>query len=93
MIKHVNRYLPSGGNEGHLCKMTQPGLPGLTVLSLLLTTTGRKSGERFIFPLFYGTDGDSYIVVASKGGAAAHPVGIATSLPTARSRCRSAPGS
>ena len=53
--------------------MTQPGLPGLTVPSLLLTTTGRKSGERFIFPLFYGTDGDSYIVVASKGGAPAHP--------------------
>jgi deazaflavin-dependent oxidoreductase (nitroreductase family) len=53
--------------------MTQPGLPGLTVPSLLLTTTGRKSGERFIFPLFYGADGDSYIVVASKGGAPAHP--------------------
>ena len=65
-------YLSSGGNEGHLYKMTQPGLP-LTVPSLLLTTTGRKSGERFIFPLFYGTDGDSYIVVASKGGAPAHP--------------------
>ena len=71
--QHVNRYLSSGGNEGHLYKMTQPGLPGLTVPSLLLTTTGRKSGERLIFPLFYGTDGDSYIVVASKGGAPAHP--------------------
>ena len=73
MIEHANRYLSSGGNEGHLYKMTQPGLPGLTVPSLLLTTTGRKSGERFIFPLFYGTDGDSYVVVASKGGAPAHP--------------------
>ena len=73
MIEHVDRYLSSGGNEGHLYKMTQPGLPGLTVPSLLLTTTGRKSGERFIFPLFYGTNGDGYIVVASKGGAAAHP--------------------
>ena len=41
--------------------------------SLLLTTTGRKSGEKFIFPLFYGTDGDRYIVVASKGGAPEHP--------------------
>jgi hypothetical protein len=47
MIEHVNRYLSGGGNEGHLYKMTQPGLPGLTVPSLLLTTTGRKSGERF----------------------------------------------
>ena len=39
----------------------------------MLTTTGRKSGEKFIFPLFYGTDGDSYFVVASKGGAPQHP--------------------
>ena len=53
--------------------MTQPGRPELTVPSLLLTTTGRKSGERFIFPLFYGKTGDSYIVVASKGGAPQHP--------------------
>jgi proline iminopeptidase len=53
--------------------MNQPGRPTMTVPSLLLTTTGRKSGEKFIFPLFYGQDGDSYIVVASKGGAPAHP--------------------
>jgi deazaflavin-dependent oxidoreductase (nitroreductase family) len=45
----------------------------MTVPALLLTTTGRKSGERFIFPLFYGKTGDSYIVVASKGGAPEHP--------------------
>jgi len=45
----------------------------MTVPSLLLTTTGRKSAERFIFPLFYGQAGDSYIVVASKAGAPQHP--------------------
>jgi deazaflavin-dependent oxidoreductase (nitroreductase family) len=38
-----------------------------------LTTTGRKSGERFIFPLFYWKTGDSYFVVASEGGAPQHP--------------------
>ena len=43
------------------------------VPSLLLTTTGRKSGEKYIFPLFYGEEGNSYIVVASKGGAPEHP--------------------
>ena len=74
MLEHANRYLSSGGKEGHLYKMTQPGRPEITVLSLLLTTTGRKSGEKFIFPLFYGdTDKGSYIVVASKGGAPQHP--------------------
>src|ERR1700674_5495612 len=73
MVEHANRYLSSGGTDGHLYKMTQPGRPEMTVPSLLLTTTGRKSGERFIFPLFYGKAGDSYIVVASKGGAPQHP--------------------
>ena len=35
--------------------------------------TGRKSGEQFIFPLFHGKTGNSYIVVASKDGAPQHP--------------------
>jgi deazaflavin-dependent oxidoreductase (nitroreductase family) len=74
MVDHANRYIASGGTDGHLYKMTQPGRPEITVPSLLLTTTGRKSGERYIFPLFYGETGDgSYIVVASKGGAPQHP--------------------
>ena len=74
MLEHANRYISSGGKEGHLYKITQPGRPELTVPSLLLTTTGRKSGEKFIFPLFYGDTGNgSYIVVASKGGAPQHP--------------------
>ena len=49
------------------------GSAGMTVPSLLLTTKGRKSGEKFVFPLFYGVAGDSYFVVASKGGAPQHP--------------------
>src|SRR5678815_1179020 len=61
MVEHANRYLASGGTDGHMYKMTQPGRPELTVPSLLLTTKGRKSGERYIFPLFYGKTGDSYI--------------------------------
>ncbi len=73
MQEHTNRYLASGGTDGHMYKMSQPGRPEMTVPSLLLTTTGRKSGERFIFPLFYGMTGDSYIVVASKGGAPQDP--------------------
>jgi len=73
MVDHANHYLSSGGAEGHMYKIAPPGYSEMTVPSLLLTTTGRKSGERFIFPLFYGKDGDSYIVVASKGGAPQHP--------------------
>jgi len=73
MVQHANRYLSSGGTEGHMYTATPPGLSEMTVPALLLTTTGRKSGERFVFPLFYGKTGDSYIVVASKGGAPQHP--------------------
>ena len=73
MVDHTNRYLASGGKEGHMYEMTQPGRPKMTVASLLLTTTGRKSGQKYIFPLFYGEDGNSFIIVASKGGAPEHP--------------------
>ena len=73
MVDHANRYVSSGGTDGHMYTTTPPGYSEMTVPSLLLTTTGRKSGERFTFPLFYGKDGDSYIVVASKGGAPQHP--------------------
>jgi deazaflavin-dependent oxidoreductase (nitroreductase family) len=73
MVEHANRYIETGGKEGHIYEMNQPGRPAMKVPSLLLTTTGRKSGQKFIFPLFYGETGHSYIVVASKGGAPEHP--------------------
>jgi deazaflavin-dependent oxidoreductase (nitroreductase family) len=73
MVKHTNLYLASGGKEGHMYKVDVPDRGEITAPALLLTTTGRKSGDKFIFPLFYGTEGDSYIIVASKGGAPEHP--------------------
>jgi deazaflavin-dependent oxidoreductase (nitroreductase family) len=42
--------------------------------TLLLTTTGRKSGEPRAIPLLYGEQGGSYVVVASKGGLPSHPL-------------------
>ena len=41
---------------------------------LLLTTTGRKSGRPRTQPLVYTQTGDGYAVIASKGGAAQHPL-------------------
>jgi proline iminopeptidase len=73
MLDHANRYLSSGGTDGHMYSITLPDKSVVTAPSLLLTTTGRKSGERYIFPLFYGTTGTSYFIVASKGGAPKHP--------------------
>jgi proline iminopeptidase len=70
MKDHADLYLRSGGKEGHMYKVPTAPNP---VPSLLLTTTGRKSGEKWMFPLFYGTTGNSYFVIASKGGAPEHP--------------------
>jgi deazaflavin-dependent oxidoreductase (nitroreductase family) len=41
--------------------------------SMLLTTTGRRSGEPRTTPLLYAPDGDGYIVVGSNWGQAHHP--------------------
>lgn len=58
--EHVKRYRETDGAEGHEWQGTH---------ALLLTTTGRKSGEPRTTPLIYGKDGDRYLIVASKGGA------------------------
>jgi deazaflavin-dependent oxidoreductase (nitroreductase family) len=63
--EHVRRYRETGGVVGHIWK------EGSTIL--LLTTTGRRSGEPRTTPLIYAEDGDRYVIVASKGGAPEHP--------------------
>ena len=68
---HIDRYRASDGREGH--DFTPPNQPGRNVAALLLVTKGRKSGEKYVLPLFYGRAGDSYFVIASKGGAPDHP--------------------
>jgi deazaflavin-dependent oxidoreductase (nitroreductase family) len=40
---------------------------------MLVTTTGRKSGEPRTVPLIYLEDGDDLVIVASKGGMSHHP--------------------
>jgi deazaflavin-dependent oxidoreductase (nitroreductase family) len=62
--EHVRRYRETGGEEGHDWRGTQ---------TLLLTTTGRKSGQKRTTPLIYQPYGDNYLVVASKGGAPVPP--------------------
>jgi len=59
--------------KAHMWDSSVAGGPGL-LPTLLLTTTGRKSGEPRDSPLIYGADGDKYIVIASKGGWPTHPL-------------------
>jgi deazaflavin-dependent oxidoreductase (nitroreductase family) len=70
MQDHVDRYLSSNGADGHMYSI--PGIPK-PVPTLLLTTTGRRTGQKFFFPLIYGRQGKGYVVIASKGGAPEHP--------------------
>lgn len=62
--EHVRVYRETGGERGYDWR-------GTTIL--LLSTNGRKSGEPRTTPLIYRSDGDRWIIVASKGGAPEHP--------------------
>lgn len=64
VAKHIERYVETGGAVGHV-------FHGST--ALLLTVTGRTSGEPRRTALYYAVDGDRYVVVASQGGAPTHP--------------------
>ncbi len=56
----------------HLFDTTAAGGPG-PLPTLLLTTTGRKSGKQSVMPLLYGEVDGGYAIIASKGGDAKHP--------------------
>ncbi|MGH7749800.1 MAG: nitroreductase family deazaflavin-dependent oxidoreductase [Candidatus Dormibacteria bacterium] len=63
---HTALYRGSGGRVGGRLLR---GVP-----CLLLTVTGRKSGQPRTAPLIYGRDGDDYIIVAAKAGRPTSPV-------------------
>jgi len=69
---HLSRYLATNGEDGYLWDASLGGGKGL-VPTLLLTTVGRKSGRELQLPLIFGQSGPDYVVIASKGGAPAHP--------------------
>jgi deazaflavin-dependent oxidoreductase (nitroreductase family) len=72
IAEHIKLY-KSDPEKAHMWDSTSLGGPGI-LPTLLLTTTGRKSGEPRSLPLIYGTDGNSYVVIASKGGMPTHPL-------------------
>lgn len=64
VAEHVRTYLASGGTVGHESN---------GVYTLVLATTGRRTGQPRRTGLIYGTSGDDFVVVASKGGADEDP--------------------
>jgi deazaflavin-dependent oxidoreductase (nitroreductase family) len=61
---HIRAYQETDGEVGYLWN----GVP-----TLLLTTTGRRSGEPRTSALIFAQDGPDFLVVASMGGAPKHP--------------------
>jgi deazaflavin-dependent oxidoreductase (nitroreductase family) len=61
---HVKRYEASGGKDGG-------DMRGLPVV--IVSHTGRHSGDTRKTPLMRVKDGDNYVLVASLGGAPKHP--------------------
>jgi deazaflavin-dependent oxidoreductase (nitroreductase family) len=62
--EHVRVYRETAGERGYHWR-------GTTIL--LLTTKGRSSGQPRTTPLIHRTDGEQWVVVASKGGAPENP--------------------
>ncbi|HSB85808.1 MAG TPA: nitroreductase family deazaflavin-dependent oxidoreductase [Ilumatobacteraceae bacterium] len=65
VAEHTRSYVESGGEEGYLWR----GCP-----TIVLTTTGRKSGDLRRNALIYSRDGDDFILIASYGGRPTHPL-------------------
>jgi len=62
--EHVRVYRETNGEKGYIWN----GVP-----ILLLTTTGRKSGQPRTIPIIFTHYGDSWVIIASKGGSPTHP--------------------
>jgi deazaflavin-dependent oxidoreductase (nitroreductase family) len=62
---HIAAYRETNGEKGFMWN-------GAT--TLLMTSTGRKSGEKRTIAIIYTQVGDNFIIIASKGGSPVHPL-------------------
>lgn len=72
IAEHIRLY-KSDPEKARMWDSRPLGGPGM-LPTLLLTTTGRKSGKPRSLPLIYGEAGGNHVVVASKGGLPTQPV-------------------
>ena len=63
--EHVRVYEETDGEVGHEWRKGSP--------ILILTTTGRKSGQPRTQPLLYVRDGENFVVIGSNWGQQGHP--------------------
>lgn len=69
---HTRLYLEHP-EQAHMWDSSAVGVPG-PVPTLLLTTTGRKTGKERHAPLLYLQQGEAYVVIGSKGGNPDDPI-------------------
>ena len=62
--EHVKLYRETNGEQGYIWN----GAP-----IILVTTKGRKSGEARTIPIIFTQYGDSWVIMASRGGSPTHP--------------------
>ncbi len=69
--------IPNSFNEGVIAEFRanegKVGGPFAGAPMMILTTTGAKSGQARVSPLVYTTDGDRFVIIASKAGAPTNP--------------------
>lgn len=68
---HTRLYRATGGRLGKNWRVGAAARSAVPVC--LLTTTGRKSGQRRTVPLCYLREGDAVVLVASQGGLPTNP--------------------
>ena len=74
IARHIELYR-TDPEKAHLWDPSDAGAEGLGLLpTLLLTTTGRKSGEPRALPLIYKEVDGAWVIIASKGGMPNHPI-------------------
>ena len=71
ITNHIELYL-NDPEKAHHWDSSVAGGPGM-LNTLLLITRGRKSGQERMLPLIYQRVGDSFVIIASKGGSPDHP--------------------
>ena len=64
IARHIRSYVESDGARGHRFHGRD---------ALLITTRGRRSGKLRRTALYYGRDGDRYVLVGSDGGRPTDP--------------------
>ncbi len=72
IAKHIELYR-TDPEKAHMWDSAEAGGEGM-LPTLLITTTGRKSGEPRSIPLIYKAIDGNYVIIASTGGMPNHPI-------------------